>query len=201
MRKINRPACPHPQALTDGNYKHPRNKQALSDSSHGKCMYCESKITHIDYGDVEHIKPKAEGLFPELQFVWGNLGFSCAICNNTKSNKYFHDAPILDPYEDEPNDHLYAFGALFFTKNGSERGEMTIREVGLNRPSLVEQRTNKMHTIAKTVDACNRVTSLPLREAALAELLNEAAPDKEFSTVVAAQLRASGIEANPATAT
>ncbi|PTR04316.1 HNH endonuclease [Paraburkholderia sp. GV068] len=200
MRKLNRPPCPHPQALTDGNYKHPKNKQALNDSSFGKCMYCEGKVTHVDYGDVEHIKPKAEGLFPELEFVWDNLGFACAVCNITKSSKHFPDAPILNPYEDDPENHLYAFGALLFTKNGSERGEMTIREVGLNRPTLVEQRTNRISAIAKAVDACNRVASPRLREAALEELLNEAAQDKEFSAVVAAQLRASGVEANPAIA-
>lgn len=196
MRRLTRPACPHPQALTDGNYKHHLNKKALNDSSYGKCMYCESKVTHIDYGDVEHIKPKAAGLFPELEFAWENLGFSCAVCNTTKSNKYFNEAPFVNPYDEEPAEHLYAFGAFIFTKSGSERGEITIKEIGLNRPGLIEQRTAKIQAIATAVDACHRINSAHLRKAALDALMDEAGPDTEFSAVVAAQLRASGIDAD-----
>ncbi|OWJ56090.1 HNH endonuclease signature motif containing protein [Paraburkholderia caledonica] len=196
MRKLTRPVCPHPQSLVDRNYKHPLNKKALNDSTYGKCMYCESKVTHIDYGDVEHIKPKAAGLFPHLAFAWDNLGFACAVCNTTKSNKFFNDAPFVNPYNEEPAEHLYAFGAFLFTKNGSERGEITIKEIGLNRPGLVEQRTEKMHAIATAVNACHRINSAHLRQAAFDALMDEAGPDKEFSAVVAAQLRASGIHAD-----
>ncbi|MEE9118515.1 MAG: HNH endonuclease, partial [Calditrichia bacterium] len=60
MIRIERPECPRPIALTNQNYKHPINKDTLRRSSHDKCMYCESKISHIDFAHVEHIKPKAE---------------------------------------------------------------------------------------------------------------------------------------------
>ncbi len=84
MIRLSRPDCPHPDALANSNYKHPKNKQALHDASFGKCMYCESHVSHIDYAHVEHIKPKADGKYPYLKYVWDNLGYSCAICNVNK---------------------------------------------------------------------------------------------------------------------
>jgi len=198
MRKLYRPACPHPQALANKNYKHALNKQALKESSHDKCMYCESKITHIDYGDVEHIKPKAANLFPELEFVWENHGYACTICNNNKRDKYFRETPFLNPYEDDPNRHIFAFGALLFTKNGSERGEITIKEIELNRPGLVEQRTARIQAVLSALNACHRIVSPHLKEAALEALKDEATEDREFSAVVDALLRAHGLEGQEA---
>jgi hypothetical protein len=34
-------------------------KQALIEARHGKCCFCESRITHVSYGDIEHFRPKA----------------------------------------------------------------------------------------------------------------------------------------------
>ena len=34
-------------------------KDALREAQHGKCAFCESKISHIAHGDVEHFRPKA----------------------------------------------------------------------------------------------------------------------------------------------
>jgi len=124
MVKINRPTCPNPTSLSNGNYKHPTNKYALISASHGKCMYCESKVTHVYYGDVEHIQPKA--IFPHLEFVWENLGFVCAKCNGIKQDKYDTKIPFINPYTEEPSAHLLALGTLIRQKRGSEKGEITI---------------------------------------------------------------------------
>ena len=84
-------------------------------------MYCESKITHIDFGDVEHIKPKSPSKFPELEFEWENLGIACGKCNLAKHDKYFVETPFIDPYLEEPSDHLAAVGTLLLHRGGSER--------------------------------------------------------------------------------
>jgi hypothetical protein len=34
-------------------------KQMLIEMQHGKCCFCESQITHVAYGDVEHFRPQA----------------------------------------------------------------------------------------------------------------------------------------------
>jgi len=112
MIKLKRPICPYPKGLRDGNYKHEKNKQALASSSNDKCMYCESKISHISYAQVEHIKPKAPGKYPELEFEWNNHGYSCQTCNTIKSDKYDDATPYIDPYSEIPSDYLFMSGAI-----------------------------------------------------------------------------------------
>ena len=192
MIKLTRPGCPNPAALAAGNYKHPDNKAALVAASHQKCMYCESKVTHVDFGDVEHIKPKAPGKFPGLAYEWTNLGFVCGRCNNAKLDKYFQEAPFVDPYAENPEEHLFAAGALLAQRNGSVRGEITIREIALNRPDLLEKRGERVKEILIALNAAYRTNVDVLRTAALKELEKEAEPDKEYSQIVKALLVAHG---------
>lgn len=181
MRKINRPDCPNPRALTT-NYKHIDNKKALILASKGKCMYCESRVLHIDYGDIEHIKPKRR--FPTLEFEWTNLGFGCRKCNIAKGDKYDELTPYIDPYVEEPEDHLIALGAVLKHKYGSERGKLTIRDVQLNRDGLIEKRQAKLDEIERTIDLCSKTQNINLRKDALEALLEEAKEDKEYSLFI-----------------
>lgn len=190
MRGINRPACPNPTALAT-NYKHPDNKIALIAASSGKCMYCEEKILSSQFGDVEHIKPKSR--FPELEFEWSNLGFVCSKCNNEKSNKYYEEAPFIDPYSENPEDHIIAIWSLLAHKKGSERGEITISEIMLNRSSLVEKRYEKLSKIQKTIDACYRTSAQTIRDTHLEALKEDASEDKEYSLCVKYLLKGHGI--------
>lgn len=69
-------------------------KNALIKAQHGKCAFCESKIRHVDHGDVEHYRPKGgfrqssnepleqPGYF-WLAYVWENLFLACALCNQS----------------------------------------------------------------------------------------------------------------------
>ncbi len=122
-------------------------------ASFDKCMYCESKISHVYYGDVEHIKPKSK--FPELEFEWGNLGFVCARCNGLKGDKYDARAPFIDPYEEDPSNHIVALGSMLFHKPGCERGEITILVIDLNRIELMTRRAERMmrlHAMADKIE-------------------------------------------------
>jgi len=188
--KLNRPECPHPSALKKRDYKHHRNKQALKISSFDKCMYCESKISHIDYAHVEHIKPKAADKFPDLEFDWSNLGYACPKCNNEKSDKYHVELPYINPYEDDPSDFFFASGSWLFIKNGNERADITIQDIALNRPELLEKRLERISDIQKSIIACFRTQNLALRQNALNELKKEADEDKEYSFFVKALLLA-----------
>ncbi len=181
MRKLNRPACPNPTALA-ANYKHQDIKKTLTDACFGKCMYCESGVTQVYFGDVEHIKPKSK--FPELKFEWENLGFVCAKCNNAKADKYDESTPYVNPYEDDPDDHLLAFGSQLRQKNGSERGELTIIDIALNRLELLEKRQTRIEEIDKAIKACMRTGNEALKNAALSALKQEADADKEYSLFV-----------------
>ena len=162
----------------------------LKRASSDKCMYCESKISHIDFAHIEHIKPKAEGKFPELAFSWDNLGYCCPKCNNEKSDKYHTELPYINPYNENPREHFYASGSIILVKEGSERAEITIKDIGLNRPELLEKRLEKITDIQNTITACFRTKNLVLRANALAELENEAGPSKEYSFFVKSLIEA-----------
>ncbi|AYB31662.1 retron system putative HNH endonuclease [Chryseolinea soli] len=66
-------------------------KRALKDLFYGKCAYCETKITTVTVGDIEHFRPKGEiideqkkKLIPGyywLAYDWNNLLLSCNNCN------------------------------------------------------------------------------------------------------------------------
>lgn len=188
MIKLSRPACPDPIGLKS-NYKLPINKNALRIANNDKCMYCESKISHIDFAHVEHIKPKSVDKFPELTYEWTNLGYSCPKCNNFKSEKYEDDTPFIDPYSEDPENHLISYGTMIMPKNGCERGEITIREIGINRNELIEKRYEKINEISSAIKACFRTKNESLRNAALEELKMEAEANKEFSFTVRTLLK------------
>jgi hypothetical protein len=190
MIKLTRPNCPHPDALDNGNYKHHLNKQALKEASSDKCMYCESKISHIDFAHIEHFKPKAEDKFPNLEFEWTNLGYACPKCNNNKSDTFHNDSPYIDPYSEEPSEYFLAHGAWLFVKQGCERADLSIKDIGLNRPELLEKRLEKINEIQNAITSCFRTNNKALRNMAFQELKKEAEPDKEYSFFIEALINA-----------
>jgi len=185
------PACPNPAALEKSNYKHRDNKEALRKSTSGKCMYCEAKIEHVGHFHVEHIKPKKK--FPELEFVWENLGISCPCCNENKGDKYNEETPFINPYDENPEDHLDFFDFYIYSKNGSERGKYTELELDLNRSSLLDDRKERMIIIKRMIKAANITKNDLLRNQAMEEIKNEAKQDKEYSAMVKSLLIAQGI--------
>lgn len=187
MIRLVRPPCPNPEAL-ETNYRHPVNKQALQAASFDKCMYCESKVSHSYFGDVEHIRPQDR--FPHLRFFWGNLGFVCARCNNAKGKKWHDQTPFLNPYEENPGSHLAAVGTLVLHRGGSERGEITWRDIGLNRTELLERRNDRIDAIHVLVDKINRTTDPALRTVLNAQLDEEVADNTPYSFVARAALNA-----------
>ena len=194
MIKLERGECPHPKALENSNYKHPKNKESLKIAAYDKCMYCESKISHIDHADVEHIKPKAKDKFPELEFVWENLGYACTKCNGAKSDKYFTLSPFINPYEEKPNEFIVCAGTLLFPKNGSERAEITINQIELNRPALLEKRMNKIQEIQKSINSCHRAKDPDVKKLLLVEINSMAGKDKEYSYIVKCFLKSHEME-------
>lgn len=154
MIRLKRPDCPNPDRLRV-NYKTPENKAALQNSSFGKCMYCESKVSHISFGDVEHIRPKSK--YEHLEFEWSNLGYVCQKCNNAKRDFYDERAPLINPYDEDPQEHLLAGGSVILPKYGNQRGKATIDTIELNRHALVEQRREALESISRILQLINKL--------------------------------------------
>lgn len=166
-------------------YNHPTVKAALMSESHSKCIYCESKMKHVDHGEIEHIKPKS--LFPQDIFDWNNLGFVCSVCNNTKSDKHDTSIPIVNPFVDDPSAFLVSIGAVMYSKPGSDRGQFTIQTVDLNRTELVERRNDRIKQLHTLLEKANRLPAV-LKQAVVDEVNSYVSDTEEFSATAKAVL-------------
>lgn len=162
-----------------GKYRHIQIKSNVELETNGKCIYCESHVSHQYPGDVEHVIPKS--VYPRLTFTWNNLSFVCYWCNNHKRNKVDKTCKLLNPYKDDINNHIRAFGPIVMHINDSKRGELTHREIKLNRIELVERRTDALQDLQNLIDKYKRETSPALKDILYQELLDSCLPDKEFS--------------------
>ena len=145
------------------------NKSALKQAQFDKCFACESPVSAVAHGDVEHFRPK--GGFQQkasdpvtkpgyywLAYRWENLFFSCQICNQTHKKNLFplrkaadrcldhtgdlsKEAPLfLDPARDDPRKHIEFVDDVPRGRKNSKRGNATIDGLGLLRDQLQEAR-------------------------------------------------------------
>jgi uncharacterized protein (TIGR02646 family) len=165
-------------SFDSGIYGHSSVKEALIAAQHGKCCFCESKITHISYGDVEHFRPKAgyrqhsrDSLgrpgYYWLAYEWSNLYLCCQLCNQRFKKNTF---PLVDPARRchnhaadldleeplfldpggavNPEDHIEFRRERPRARKGSLRGKATIEALGLQREPLRERRYDRYQTLA-----------------------------------------------------
>lgn len=159
-------------------YRHQEIKSALVKMFSGKCAYCESKISHIDYGDIEHFKPKSK--YPLEAVKWENLLLACKRCNGAeyKSDEFPSKQKggwLINPCTDEPDTHfrfefdVQARLAVVFGK--TTRGDTSEKIYGLNKPDLLKQRSvqiRRLIALARYYAADGTVKNL-LDEAAKGE--------------------------------
>jgi uncharacterized protein (TIGR02646 family) len=156
-------------------------KNALQKAQYGKCAFCESKVSHIAYGDVEHFRPKAgyrQG--PDdplvrpgyywLAYEWSNVLFCCQLCNQrfkgnqfplldaTQRAKSHHDdmkneQPLfIHPAIEDPSMFLEFRAEYLRATGGNLRGKATIEVLGLNREELVELRRDVLRPIKALIN-------------------------------------------------
>ena len=169
-----------PSSLSN-SYNIKEVKDKLRNESFSKCMYCESKVGHITYEHIEHIKPKAKDKFPNLTFEYTNLGLACPKCNMNKSDTYDVNNAFINPYIDNPNDHFLVYGAFIWAKSGDDRAKVSEIEIDLNRAELLEFRGERMKTIRGLVDSYNRTPDGVLKNALKKEISIEIAENKPYS--------------------
>jgi len=151
-------------------------KNALIKAQHGKCAFCESKILHVDFGDVEHFRPKGGWKQAEsddltqpgyywLAYEWSNLFLSCAICKQRHKRNVFplrdpairaeshHDdiadeEPVfIDPGAEEPTEFIGFRSEIAYGEDDANRGKSTIESLGLNREVLAEVRRDHLNMV------------------------------------------------------
>jgi len=156
-------------------YGHKTVKEALIKLQNYKCCFCESKIGHISFGDVEHFRPKGGWVQNEeainqpgyywLAYHWDNLFLSCELCNQRHKKNYFpiinegqralnHTFSIDDEYPffihpvfDDPEDYIEFNDSEPSAVNDSDRGKITIKKLALDREELNEHRKKTLNLI------------------------------------------------------
>ena len=94
----------------------PYIRDALLKECNGKCIYCESLIgsgnkeMHVDHF---HYKDK----YVDEVVSWNNLNPSCPHCNKSKSTHDTYEDPIINPFEDNPQDYFYITNYRYRSKN------------------------------------------------------------------------------------
>ncbi len=163
-------------------YRHADIKAALVTETAGKCAYCESKLRHVTYGDVEHIVPKITDF--ERTFDWSNLTLACDVCNTNKGIHFGNHQDLVDPYAGEPALHLNFVGAAVFGKPGSHPGMATESTLKLNRIDLVERRMDRLSSLVRQlyliVEIDNENTKAILRRDLV---VNELTAEKEYAAM------------------
>lgn len=190
-------------------------KNALVKAQHRKCCFCESKVDHIAYGDVEHFRPKGgyrqkqkDALgrpgYYWLAYAWNNLFFSCQICNQRfKGNLYplkdphkrarshldeiaLEEPLFVDPGNTDPEAFIRFRDEYPFAVNGNAVGKTTIEALGLDREMLNERRRDRLAMLKLLKFLADSLG--PESEDARALLERAIQPDAEFSAMAKAAL-------------
>lgn len=176
-----------PEALL-ATYRDPELKAHLVEEAYGKCVYCESRITHVYFGDVEHLKPKS--WFPSERLDVVNLGLACALCNNAKGEFWDDSTHLLDPYTDDPERELLALGYILARRPTCDRARLTIEKLDLNRQALVERRRERIELLQALVDQYVQAPAGSIKDLLRTELCRQANDAAEYAFIVRAYLAA-----------
>lgn len=108
-------------------------RDKLLEESNNKCVYCECLIgkgykeMHVDHF---HYKDKYE----DEVVSWNNLNPSCPHCNKSKSSHDTYEEPIINPFEQNPQDYFYLKNYRYYSRNNQVERIVrnTIDVLGLN---------------------------------------------------------------------
>ncbi|WP_223415301.1 MULTISPECIES: HNH endonuclease [unclassified Pseudomonas] len=177
-------------ASEKSRYAHPEIKAAIIQETNGKCAYCESKVRHIAYGDIEHVIPKSSE--PELWFDWENLTLACDVCNTNKGNK----RGVVDPYAVDPEQRFVFLGSVVWPVPGDETAALSVRILDLNRTELVGKRLERIEYLMLFSTTIEKTTCPDLRAILEQDFKRELESDKEYAALcraVARELTARGV--------
>jgi hypothetical protein len=142
-----------------------------------------------------------------LAYEWSNLLLSCQLCNQRFKQNLFpllnpadrakshkdditKEKPVLvNPEIDDPKSHITFDRDMASPVKGDERGDATIKQLGLNRPDLLEQRA-KLFVLLKRINDLSR-SGVPtaIEKEAEAFLLRFAEDSAEYAGMVRAAIR------------
>lgn len=170
-----------PKNLSD-KYNIGTVKNVLNLETNGKCAYCESKLKHISFGDIEHISPKIYR--PDLVFEWSNITLACEECNRTRKKDYYSTSePLVNPYTEDPHEFLFAVGPMIMHNLGNSKGMITKEVLELNREELFERRKEKIEDLQPLLDCWVKAEGQE-KKVLERNLLKYIDPSREYSFII-----------------
>lgn len=156
-------------------HKQALKRYMLSCEQNYLCIYCESKVTlSNESSHIEHIRPKAQDMYPELTFEYTNLAVSCNgtcfnlidddsqyNCGHIKDNKY-EEEKFIHPFEilDIEEYFKYDFDdfKIYPTNKNITKSDYMINTLKLNSGRLVKARENTYKSFNKKMKKIKNTT-------------------------------------------
>jgi len=141
-------------------------------------------MEHVGPSNVEHIIPKSAK--PELVCEWANLTLACPACNTKKGTYFNANCALVNPYVDDPNDHLRWIGPMIEGIT-QDRGRTTVTRLSLNRSELLFKRTQE---IQRARDIIRQIVCHPgaIGEALKEDLRAMVQDDAEYAAAIRVQM-------------
>lgn len=137
--------------------------------------------------------PKNKNARPELYVDWDNLTLACEQCNRSGKGTYYNpQLPLINPYVDEPSQHLKDIGPLIMPVLDDKRGYVTVEVIKLSRMSLVERRSEKIQAIHKLLLVWTKETDESFKLVLEEQLHEEYTLNQEYSSTIKAYLETMG---------
>lgn len=131
-----------------GDYKCGEVLERIKDDFYNKCYICEDSHPHSI--NVEHFRPHKGDV--DLKFSWDNLFWSCAHCNNLKSDNFDDILDCTNRHDDIENKIRYDFKPFPFEK--VKITPLNTSPNVVNTATLIESVFNGT-TKLKTIEASN----------------------------------------------
>lgn len=160
-------------------------KDIIVRETSGKCVYCESKILMNQPGELDHMVPKSKFISDKDAngiYNYSNLTLSCNICNNTKKS-LGTNYPLLSPYTNKPERHIYFVGPMIF--HHTPEGRKLILSLNLDqRDDLVTNLRRRLREIDILIKDLERERDEEIKTIIRRRLKRESLKDKEYSLAV-----------------
>ena len=193
-------------------YGHKKVKKELIEAQHDKCCFCESRGTHISYGDVEHFRPK--GGFRQtpksplgkpgyywLAYEWSNLFFSCQLCNQRFKRNLFPlenpgdraishndytnvEKPMFISPAENPEQYIAFRQEIAYAIDDNPRGKATIEALGLNRDKLAGDRFECFDKLKLIHETATLGLPKSLRQKAKAHIVKCIQSSSEYASMI-----------------
>jgi uncharacterized protein (TIGR02646 family) len=163
--------------------KKPLKEYILKNEQNYLCIYCESRI-NLNNSHIEHIKPKAQNMYPDLVFNYNNIVVSCNgnchtennthyTCGHIKDNEY-DNSKFLNPVKliDIRDYFVYDIdeGKIEPSEKNNEKAEYMINTLYLNDGELPKARKKALENF---INQMKKISNIRNRKEKMKRILND----------------------------